>query len=139
GVGGTAAVATAASVALTVLGIRRRDARTVLAGVAFSTMAALLAVHGLMTPGMLVGMNGLIALSGGVTLPVGAAILVLSSVPALRTQRAIPRLLVLQAFLAVSVVTLSLLGALMPSLVPMVPAAKSHPAIALLVFGLALY
>ena len=40
-------------------------------------MAALLAVHGAMTPGVLVGTNGLIEISGAATLPVGAAILVL--------------------------------------------------------------
>ena len=42
-------------------------------------MAALLAVHGLVTPGVLVGKNGVIALTGAATLPVGAAVLALST------------------------------------------------------------
>lgn len=50
GVGVTALVATAAAVALTVAGVRVRDGRTVLVGGGFAVMAALLAVHGLMTP-----------------------------------------------------------------------------------------
>jgi len=42
-----------------------------LMGTAFSTMTALLAVHGLTTPGVLVGGNGVIALAGGLSIPVG--------------------------------------------------------------------
>jgi len=55
GVGVSALAATAAAVALTTAGARQRDARTVIVGGAFSLMAALLAVHGLVTPGVLVG------------------------------------------------------------------------------------
>src|SRR3954453_16306570 len=85
GVGVTALVATAAAIALTTAGARARDGRTVIVGGAFAVMAglpaalaALLAGPGLVTPGVLVGPNGLIALSGGATLPVGAAVLFLS-------------------------------------------------------------
>jgi len=46
-VGFTALVTTAAAALLTAAGARLRDGRAVLFGVAFSTMAALLAVHGL--------------------------------------------------------------------------------------------
>ena len=38
-------------------------------------MAALLALHGLATPGFFFGYSGVLALTGGTTLPVGAAIL----------------------------------------------------------------
>ena len=51
-------------------------------------MAALLAVHGLVTPGVLVGQNGVIALTGAATLPVGAAVLALSALPRFNDARA---------------------------------------------------
>jgi hypothetical protein len=60
-VGLTAAVAAVAAVALTIGGARRRDGRTVLVGTAFSAMAALLALHGIATPGVLGGYNGVVA------------------------------------------------------------------------------
>ena len=50
----SAGLASVAAVALTVVGARRGDGRSVIVGTAFSTMAAMLAVHGLTTPGMLV-------------------------------------------------------------------------------------
>src|SRR5438093_8232740 len=75
GVGVSALVATAAAVVLTTVGAREGDARTVIVGGGFALMAALLAVHGLVTPGVLVGMNGLISVTGAATLPVGAAVM----------------------------------------------------------------
>jgi len=41
-------------------------------------MASLLALRGLATPGVVVGSNGVVSLTGGATLPVGGAILALS-------------------------------------------------------------
>ena len=41
-------------------------------GTAFSTMTALFAIHALSTPGFIVGPNGMIALAGGLSVPVGA-------------------------------------------------------------------
>src|SRR5436190_5721709 len=99
GVGVTALAATAAAVALTVAGARVRDGRTVIVGGAFAVMAALLAVHGLMTPGVLVGPNGLIALSGGATLPVGAAILVLSGLRYFNSPESISKAIALQVII----------------------------------------
>src|SRR5918996_1280645 len=54
-VGATAFAATAAALALTVVGARREDARTVIVGTAFSVMAALLALHGLAFLGAALG------------------------------------------------------------------------------------
>jgi hypothetical protein len=82
GVGLTALAAALAAVVLTIAGARRRDARTVLVGTAFTAMASLLALHGIATPGILIGMNGVVAFTGGATLPVGAAVLTLSAFPA---------------------------------------------------------
>jgi putative nucleotidyltransferase with HDIG domain len=107
----------------------------VLLGTAFSTMGALLAIHGAATPGMLVGVNGVIAFAGAGSIPAGAAILALSAgrrTPRLRT------LLALQVAAAVLVGTLGTLGLLVPSAVPAVPQARSAPAIVLLVIGILL-
>ena len=139
GVGVTALVATAAAVALTTAGARARDARTVVVGGAFAVMAALLAVHGLFTPGVLVGPNGLCALSGGATLPVGAAVLVLSGLRPFSTPRSIPRVLVLQGALVAAVAVLSVVGALVPAAVPPVPAARSPEAWVLFGLGIVLF
>ena len=64
-----------------------------LLGTAFSTMTALLAVHGLATPGVLAGPNGVVAFAGAASLPAGALVLALSALPALRRPRRIGALL----------------------------------------------
>jgi hypothetical protein len=102
-------------------------------------MAALLAVHGLMTPGVLVGMNGLISVTGAATLSVGAAVLSLSVLSPFAASTAIPRVLGVQAALAVAIITLSLIGALFPNVVPAVPEPRSTPALLLLAVTLVLY
>ena len=105
-------------------------------GGAFSLMAALLAVHGLVTPGMLVGPNGLISVTGGATLPVGGAVLALSALPRFNAPHAIPRLIALQGVIAAGIVGVSIVGVLDPQLVPRVPAPRSPEALVLLGLGL---
>jgi hypothetical protein len=139
GVGFTAVAATVAAVVLTVAGARRGDARTVLVGTAFSVMAALLALHGLATPGMIVGWNGLVAFTGGATLFVGAAVLALAAVPSVNRPQGIRRLVVLQIVLLAAVGLVGTIGMLMPSFIPSVPEAGSPLALALLAAGLLLY
>ena len=139
GVGLTALVAAVAALALTFAGAKRRDGRTILIGTAFSVMAGLLALHGIATPGILVGMNGVVAFTGGATLPVGAAVLALCALPALRRPRDVKPLLLLQAVLVSSVLTVGVVGMLVPSAVPPVPAPRSTAALMLLVIGLALF
>ena len=73
GVGVAAAIAMGAALVLTVFGALQSDGRAVLAGLAFSIMAALLCLHGAATPGILVGSNGVVSFTGGATLPVGCA------------------------------------------------------------------
>ena len=138
-VGITALVAAVAALALTIAGARSRDARTILIGTAFTVMAALLALHGIATPGILVGMNGVVAFTGGATLPVGAAVLALSALPGLRRPRDIRPLLLLQAVLVCSVLALGIVGMLVPSAVPSVPKPGSTAALALLAVGLSLF
>ncbi|HEX9351306.1 MAG TPA: HD domain-containing phosphohydrolase [Gaiellaceae bacterium] len=137
-VGLTAFAASVAAFALTIAGAKRRDARTILVGTAFTVMAALLALHGIATPGILVEMSGVVAFTGGATLPVGAAVLALSALPALRRPRGVKPLLLLQAVLVPSVVTLGVVGMLVPSAVPAVPTPGSTSALTVLVIGLAL-
>jgi hypothetical protein len=134
-----AAVAALASAGLTTAGVRNGDGRTVLLGTAFSTMTALLAVHGMATPGVIVGPNGVIALAGGISLPAGGAVLALSALPSLRRPRRMGPLLALQAGLAVAIVALGVLGLVFPSLVPAVPKRGSVEAVPVMILGVALF
>jgi len=138
-IGISAGLAAAAALALTVAGARRGDGRAVLIGTAFSSMAALLSIHGLTTPGFLVGDNGLVAFSGALTLPVGGAVLALSAIPELRRPTAVRPVLVLQGTLLAGIVGLGVVGVVEPSFVPAVPEAASSAAWAVLGFGLVFY
>jgi putative nucleotidyltransferase with HDIG domain len=138
-VGLTALVASIAAVALTIVGAKRRDGRTVLVGTAFSAMAALLVLHGIATPGVLVGYNGVVAFTGGATLPVGGAVLALSALPALRRPSGVRPLLGLQFVLLIAIIALGVVGMLKPSTVPGVPETGSRAADLLLVVGLGFY
>jgi putative nucleotidyltransferase with HDIG domain len=131
-----AGIAAGAAFALTLAGWRSVDGRAMLLGTAFSTMTALLAVHGLTTPGVLVGPNGVIAFAGGLGIPVGTALLALTALPALRRTRNVKPLLVLQLALAGLVLSLAAVAIANPALVPHVPTAGSDAAYALLASGL---
>jgi putative nucleotidyltransferase with HDIG domain len=135
----SAGLAAAAAVVLTFSGARRGDARSVLIGTAFSAMAALLAIHGLATPGFIVGMNGLVAFAGAATLPVGGAVLALAVIPELRRPSAVRPVLVLQAVLLAFIVVLGVVGLTNPDLVPGVPEYGSPAAWITLGVGLALF
>jgi putative nucleotidyltransferase with HDIG domain len=139
GVGVSALAAAAVSLALTIVGVRRNDGRVVLIGTGFTVMSALLAIHGLATPGAIIGMNGVISLTGAATLPAGAAVLALSAMPALRRPRSIGPLLALQAFCLITVLFLGLIGMAVPRVVPAVPRPGSGAAIVALVIGVALF
>ena len=135
GVGLGAAFATLAAYAVTAVGVRRGDARTVLVGVAFAAMGAILAVHGLVTPGILVENTNLSPITGGSTVPVGAAVLALGTIPGFAVPARIPLLLRASVLISGVVLAASIIGLLDPALVPRVPAARSTGAIALLVIG----
>jgi len=139
GVGVSALAAAVAALALTIVGVRRNDGRVVLIGTGFTVMAALLAIHGLATPGVLIGNNGVIALTGAATLPVGGAVLALSALPSLRRPHNLHALLTLQACALLGVIGLGVIGMAIPTVVPPVPAPGSPAAIAALVVGVFLY
>jgi HD-GYP domain-containing protein (c-di-GMP phosphodiesterase class II) len=134
-----AAIATIAALALTVAGARQRDGRAVLVGVAFSVMAALLFLHGLTTPFVWFEMNGVVALTGGSTIPVGGAILALSALPAVARPGAVKPLLWLLAASVTVILGLGLAALVDPALVPGVPEARSWEAWTLLAVGLFFY
>jgi HD-GYP domain-containing protein (c-di-GMP phosphodiesterase class II) len=138
-VGFSALVAAAAALGLTVVGARRSDTRTVLVGTAFAVMASLLALHGFATPGVWFGNNGVIALTGGATLPAGALILAMSVLPLPRVLQSVRPLLILEGVLLAVVLALGFSALVWPSLVPSVPAPNSNAAMGLLAVGLAAY
>jgi putative nucleotidyltransferase with HDIG domain len=138
GVGLTALAATAAAIALTIIGARRNDGRVVLIGTAFSVMAALLALHGIATPDVLMGYNGVVSFTGGATLPIGGAIFALAAIPQFRRPR-VGVLLVGQALLLAGVLGLGVAAIAYPQLVPAVPEPGSATALALLTLGLVFY
>jgi HD-GYP domain-containing protein (c-di-GMP phosphodiesterase class II) len=135
-VGFSALVASAAAAGLTLIGARRADTRTVVVGTAFAVMASLLALHGFSTPGVVVGANGVVAFTGGATLPAGAVILAFSVLPLPRVLRSMRLLLAVQALLLAAILGLGASALAWPSLVPSVPAPSSREAIVVLVVGL---
>ena len=129
-VGFTALAAAAACVALSVVGARFDDMRTVLVGGAFGVMAALLALHGLATPGFIIPqMNGMIMFTGGATLPAGAALLALSSFGVRRLRLGIKPVLVIEALLLAAIMGLGVSAIYSPGLAPSIPAANSPAAL----------
>src|SRR2546421_1579873 len=121
GVGVSALAAAAVSLALTIVGVRRNDGRVVLIGTGFTVMSALLAIHGLATPGAIIGMNGVISLTGAATLPAGAAVLALSAVPPLRRPHSMRARLGLQGWCLGARRRLGIVGLAIPSGGPAVP------------------
>jgi len=138
-VGISALVATAAAAGLTIIGARRGDTRTVVVGTAFAVMASLLALHGFSTPGVVVGNNGVIAFTGGATLPAGAVILAFSSFTLPPFLRNIRPLLIVEAILLTAILALGASALVFPSLVPSVPAPNSTEAMTVLTIGLAAF
>ncbi len=139
GVGISALVAAVAAVVLTNVGAKRGDGRTVLVGTAFTVMTALLAIHGLATPGILIGYNGVIAFTGAATLPIGGAVLALSALPSLRRPRGIRALMALQVVAVLLIAALGIVGMTVPSLVPDVPEPGSPVALGGLAAGTFFY
>jgi hypothetical protein len=134
-----AGLAIVAALALTIAGARRQDGRAVVVGVAFSVMASLLLLHGLTTPYVWFPPNGVVALTGGLTVPVGAGILALSALPAVGRPGAVRPLLWMLGAAVVVIMALGVLALRYPALVPSVPAPRSPEALALLAAGMAFF
>ncbi|HEY6761695.1 MAG TPA: HD-GYP domain-containing protein [Baekduia sp.] len=128
-------VAALCSVALMLGGFRRRETRAVVAGGAFAAMTLILLIHGLATPGVIIGPNGIVQVAGGLALPIGGAILTVAALPALRGPR---HLHLVTATLIGVLVLIAALGGLafaMPERIPAVPGYDSPEATALLIVG----
>ena len=128
-------IAALSSVALMLAGFRRRETRAVVAGGAFAAMTLILLVHGLATPGVLIGPNGVVAVAGGMALPVGGAILTVAALPALRGPRHLHGVAAALSVLLALIAGLGALGFAMPEKIPAVPSYDSPEATALLVIG----
>ena len=76
-VSATAILCAALAVALGVIGIRRHDRRSAAIGAGFTVMAALLAVHGLTTPGFLIeaGYYAAVGVTGALAVPLGGGVI----------------------------------------------------------------
>jgi putative nucleotidyltransferase with HDIG domain len=139
----TTMLAGGAAAWLTVIGARRRDARAVLVGTAFSAMSLLLFLHGLATPGVVLDeqpgdQTALLAFAGGATLPVGGAILALAAWPRILRSEAVPAILRLQVAVTTAIVVVGALGMADPGILPTQPAANSPVALVLFVVGTSL-
>jgi putative nucleotidyltransferase with HDIG domain len=139
----TTALAGGAAAWLTVLGARRGDARAVLVGTAFSAMAALLFLHGLATPDVLLpeqagDQTPLLAFPGGATLPVGGAILTLAAWPRMLRSEAVPAILRLQVGVTAAIVVVGVVGLADPNVLPTQPDANGPVALAVFAVGITL-
>jgi len=128
-------IAAAASVALMLAGFRRRETRAVVAGGAFAAMTLILLIHGLATPGVILGQNGVVAVAGGLALPVGGAILTVAALPALRGPRHLRTVAWSLVALLVVIAALGVVGFAIPQDIPSVPGYESPEAIVLLAIG----
>jgi HD-GYP domain-containing protein (c-di-GMP phosphodiesterase class II) len=135
-VGSSAFVAVVAAVGLTAVGARRGDTRTMVVGTAFAVMSGLLALHGFSTPGVWFGNNGVVAITGGATLPAGAIVLLFSVLPLPRALRNVLPFLLVEAVLLATVLALGISALVWPSLLPPVPAPGGRDALALLAVGM---
>ena len=82
-----------AAITMSIVAADRNDGHGVWLGMAFSVIATMLVIHGLATPGTIVGSNGLVQVAGVLNLPVGGTILAASGLPMLRRPRQVNRLL----------------------------------------------
>jgi hypothetical protein len=138
-VGFTSLAAAVAAVALSVAGARRRDGRAVATATALAVMAGLLALHGFATPGIFVGVNGVIAVTGGLTLPLGGLVLLLTTVAPPALLRRVGPLLVFEAIAIAGLLALGGSAIVSPDIVPQVPLPSSFSALALLALGLMVF
>jgi putative nucleotidyltransferase with HDIG domain len=128
-------VAAVCSITLMLAGFRRRETRAVIAGGAFAAMTLILLIHGLATPGVIIGPNGIVQVAGGLALPVGGAILTVAALPSLRGPEHLRRVTLALAALLVGIAVVGGLAFAAPDDIPSVPGYDSPEAIALLVVG----
>jgi HD-GYP domain-containing protein (c-di-GMP phosphodiesterase class II) len=124
-VSATALTCAVLAVALGVLGVRRRDRRTAGIGAGFTVVAALLAVHGLTTPGFLVESRytAAVGLAGALAVPLGGAVILATLLSRPRQLGYVRDLLLLQAGVVATVLAFGGLALLQPQTIPQIPVA----------------
>ncbi|MDX6571439.1 MAG: hypothetical protein QOC86_595 [Gaiellales bacterium] len=122
-VSATALLCASMAVALGALAVRRRDRRTAGIGAGFTVIAALLAVHGLTTPGFLIEgeYTAAVGVSGALAVPVGGAVILASLLSRPRELGYLRDLVVLQIGVIAAVTSFGALAVLDPGVIPSVP------------------
>ena len=123
----TAFVCAALAVVLGTVGVRRHDRRAAAIGAGFTVIAALLAVHGLTTPGFLIEGEYASAtgVSGALAVPLGGAVILAALLSRPRELGYVRDLVLLQIGVVVTVVAFGALALLDPEAIPDVPVALS--------------
>jgi HD-GYP domain-containing protein (c-di-GMP phosphodiesterase class II) len=134
-VGVAGILALAAAVAMSAIAAHRNDGRAVWLGMAFSVMAALLTIHALATPGIILPANGLVQLAGALNIPIGGTILAASGLPMLRRPRRLKLLLCLQIAVVGELAVAGTLILVTAPAIPTVPAPSSLAANVIFALG----
>ena len=110
---------------LGVLGVRRRDRRTAGIGAGFTVIAALLAVHGLSTPGFLITTEytAAVGVSGALAVPLGGGVILLSLLSRPRELGYVRDLVLLQIGVVAVTVAFGAIALLAPATIPSIPVA----------------
>ena len=121
----TAILCAVLAIVLGVVGIRRHDRRSAAVGAGFTVMAALLAVHGLTTPGFLIedGYYAAVGVSGALAVPLGGAVILATLLSRPRSRGHVRDLVYLQAGVVVAAVAFGLFALLDPEAIPSIPVA----------------
>ncbi|MDX6596760.1 MAG: hypothetical protein QOE87_647 [Gaiellales bacterium] len=121
----TALLCAALAVALGAVGVRRHDRRSAAIGAGFTVMAALLAVHGLTTPGFLIDAEytSAVGVSGALAVPLGGAVILATLLARPRDRRHVRDLFLLQIGVIAATLAFGSFAVLAPAAVPSVPVA----------------
>jgi HD-GYP domain-containing protein (c-di-GMP phosphodiesterase class II) len=121
----TALLCAVLALVLGIAGIRRHDRRSAAIGAGFTVMAALLAVHGLTTPGFLIedGYYAAVGVSGALAVPLGGAVILATLLSRPRSRGHVRDLVYLQIGVVVAAVAFGSLALLDPGTIPSIPVA----------------
>jgi HD-GYP domain-containing protein (c-di-GMP phosphodiesterase class II) len=120
---------------MSIVAARRHDARVVCLGMAFAVNAVLLLIHALATPGVVLPDNSVVAIAGGLNLPITAWILAAAGLPALRREHRTGVLLRIELAVVAGVATLGAGALVFWRLAPGAPGTGSLAAQFVLVAG----
>ncbi|MDX6621186.1 MAG: hypothetical protein QOK36_3572 [Gaiellales bacterium] len=124
-VSATALVCAAVAVVLGTVGIRRNDRRAAAIGAGFTVIAALLAVHGLSTPGFLIDSEytAAVGVAGALAVPLGGAVILVTLLARPRERGHVRDLVYLQAGVLAGTLVFGAVALFAPAVIPSVPVA----------------